>query len=105
MPPAAAGGGPTEEATSLAVPTVAPTVTEKSVLTSTIPAEEPVISEEELGLLEPTPSELEATPPPVQEEGGLRYGRLPWRALEVALGLAALILTFSTVQAWRARRD
>jgi hypothetical protein len=103
-PPPAGGGGPTEEARAIVVPTVAPTIAEKSVLTPTIPAEEPVVSEGELGLLEPTPGELEATPSPIGEWEGPGYRRLPWRALEVALGLAALLLTFGTVQAWRARR-
>lgn len=103
-PPPAGGGGPTEEIRSLAVPTVAPTVSDKSVLTPTIPPEEPVVTEGELGLLEPTTSELEATPLPVREREGLVSRRLPWRALEITLGLAALALTFTTVLAWRARR-
>jgi hypothetical protein len=103
-PPPAGGGGPTEEAAALAVPTVAPTISEKSVLTPTIPPEEPVISEEELGLLEPTASELEATPPPIREQESLVPRRLPWRALEIMLGFAALVLIFTTVRAWQTRR-
>jgi hypothetical protein len=103
-PPPSAGGGPTEEAMALAAPTVAPTISEKFVLTPTIPAEEPVVSEEELGLLEPTASELEATPPPIREQEGLTPRRLPWRALEITLGFAALVLIFTTVRAWQIRR-
>ncbi len=103
-PPPAEEAGPTEEVRSLAAPTTPPTVTERFVLTPTIPPEEPLVSEEELGLLEPTPSEFEATPPPVWEQEGLSEAHVPWRALEVALGLAALVLTFGTIRAWQARR-
>lgn len=103
-PPPAGGGGPTKEVRSLAVPTVAPTISNKSVLTPTIPPAEPVITEGELGRVEPTVSELEATPPPVREQESAVSQRLPWRTLEITLGLAALMLTFTTVLAWRARR-
>jgi hypothetical protein len=48
---------------------------------------------------------------PEEDEWGIqRYGliapspSLPWRALEVALGLAVLVLAFFTIRAWRARR-
>lgn len=102
-PPPAAGGGATEEAKTLAVPTVAPTISERSVMTPTIPPEEPVVSEEELGLLEPTASELEATPRPVRERESRVPWRLPWRALELTLGLATLVLIFTTVRAWQTR--
>jgi hypothetical protein len=113
---AAGGGGPTEEATALAAPTdappVAPTVVSGAALTATIPPEAPMVSEApaegELELLEPTPGEIEVTPLPTQaEERGLREsgrGRLPWEVLEVGLGLAAVVLTFVTIQAWRVRR-
>jgi len=104
-PPPAAGGGPTEEARALAAPTVAPTASERSILTPTIPPEEPVVSEEELGLLEPTASELEVTPQPIRERESLVPWHLPWKTLEIALGFAALVLTFTTVLAWRARRS
>lgn len=103
-PPPAGGGGPTEEATALAVPTIAPTISEKSVLTPTIPAEEPVVSEEELGLLEPPAGELESTPPPVREQEAPGPRRMPWKVLEITLGFATLGLIFITVRAWRARR-
>ncbi|MEA3375702.1 MAG: zf-HC2 domain-containing protein [Chloroflexota bacterium] len=104
-PPPAEDAGPTEEVRSLAAPTTPPPVTERFVLTPTIPPEEPRVSEEELGLLvEPTLDEFEATPPPVWEREGLSEARVPWRALEVALGLAALVLTFGTIRAWQARR-
>jgi len=102
-PPPAGGGGPTEEAAGLEVPTVTPTISQKHVLTPTIPPEEPVVSEEDLGLLEPTASELEATPLPVRERESPVPWRLPWRALELTLGLATLVLIFTTVRAWQTR--
>lgn len=113
---AAGGGGPTEEAAAPAAPTaepmVAPTVVSGTGLTSTIPAEPPAVAEEpageELGLLEPAPDEIEVTPPAIPaEDRGVQepaHGRLPWEALEVGLGLAAVILTFTTIRAWRVRR-
>jgi hypothetical protein len=81
-------------------------------LTVTIPPEAPMVSEApaegEVGLLEPTPGETEVTPLPIQaEERGLRgpdRGRLPWEVLEVGLGLAAVVLGFATIRAWRVRR-
>ena len=81
-------------------------------MTPTIPPEAPMVSEvpveRELGLLEPTPGEIEVTPLPIQaEERGLTpagRGRLPWEVLEVGLGLAVVVLTFVTIQAWRVRR-
>jgi hypothetical protein len=118
-PPAltpAAGGGPTEEATALAAPTaeprLAPTVVSGAASTATIPPEAPAVSdapaEGELGLLEPAPGEIEVTPLPIQAEEravrGPSRGRLPWELLEVGLGLAAVVLTFVTIQAWRVRR-
>jgi hypothetical protein len=87
---------------------VAPTVVSGAALTSTIPAvaEEP--AEEELGLLEPTSDEIRVAPPTIQvEERGVEEpsrGRLPWEVLEIGLGLAALVLTFTTIRAWRVRR-
>lgn len=114
--PAMEGGGPTEEAAALAVPTgsppVAPTVVSGAALTATIPPEAPMVSEapaeEEVGLVEPSPGDIEVTPLPIQaEERGLRgpdRGRLPWEVLEVGLGLAAVVLAFATIQAWRVRR-
>jgi hypothetical protein len=113
--PAGAGGGtpsameevaPTEEVAALAVPTGAPTVTAVTDLTPTIPAEAPVVSEDELGLLEPTPSELEGAPRLIQEERDLDRLSLPsaiWRVLEVVLGLASLMLILATFRAWRLR--
>jgi hypothetical protein len=110
------GGAATEEAAALAAatpePMVAPTVVSEAVLTPTIPAEAPMVSEApaegEVGLLGPTPSEIEAAPVPIQaEERGLERpvrGRLPWEVLEIGLGLTALVLTFATIQAWRVRR-
>ncbi len=105
--PPAADADPTERGSSLAVPTVAPTVRGESVVTPTIPAEEPGPSEDELELLAPTPEELDVTPLPIPEDDGPGLpgpAPLAWRALEVMLGLAALALTVTTIQAWRARR-
>jgi hypothetical protein len=116
-PPAPMGGGAaTEEAAALVAPTaelmVAPTVVLGAALTPTIPAEAPTVSEAppegEVGLLEPSPREDEAAPPPIwAEERGPRgpgRGRLPWAELEVGLGLAVVVLTFTTIRAWRVRR-
>jgi hypothetical protein len=35
---------------------------------------------------------------------GLRRLRLPWEVLEIGLGLAAVVLTVTTIRAWRVRR-
>ena len=113
--PAGAGGtpppereaGPTEEGGTLAVPTVAPTVTAVTAHTPTIPAEPPVISEDERGLAEPRPGQSDATPELTQEERVTDGFYLPssvWGVLEVTLGIAALVLTFATFRAWRQRR-
>ena len=123
LPPPTAGDAVTEEVGALSeptaapmdtpvpdgfsVPTVAPTVTPAAVLTPTIPPEEPVVSEDELGLLEPTPGELEVSTP-LPEEGrdvpGFREPRrIPLRAVEIVLGLSSLMLLIVTVQAWRRR--
>ncbi len=104
--PPPAGEEPAEEAVVPEVPTVAPTVTAVTGLTPTIPAEDPVVSEDELGLIEPTPDDLEATPALGRqdleaEEQGLPSP--PWRVLEVVLGLASLVLAFATVRAWQRR--
>ncbi len=114
--PPAAEGDPAEETPAPAIPTVAPTVTSVTALTPTIPAEAPVVSEDELGLVEPTPQELEVTPRLVQEERETDGRRLPslfrplgpWplaRVLEVALGLAVLVLIVATILAWRVRQS
>jgi hypothetical protein len=68
----------------------------------------------------PAPTEAAKRVPSAGEEGGEgalegeRFGQeggtagrapaLPWRALEIALGLGALVLGAATVWAWRARR-
>ncbi len=95
-----------EKAGDFAVPTVAPTATAMAALTPTIPAEAPVVSEGELGLVEPTPDDLEVTPRLIQDEGEtdrLEPRSMLWRALEVALGLASLALIVTTIRAWRLR--
>lgn len=96
---AASGGGPTDEATDL-TPTA--------------------VSEDDLRGAEPTPDEVAKSAPLAagEEEAVTSEGEWearedeiigpapvsPWRALEVALGLIALGLAFSTIRAWRVRR-
>jgi hypothetical protein len=104
--PPLVGGESAEEDGVLEVPTVVPTVTAVTGLTPTIPAEAPVVSEDELGLIEPTPDDLEATPPIGYEDLEAEELGLPslrWRVLEVVLGLASLVLAFATVRAWQRR--
>jgi hypothetical protein len=101
-----AGEEPAEEVVVPEVPTVAPTVTAVTGLTPTIPAEAPVVSEDELGVIEPTPDDLEATPALGREDLEAEEQGLPslaWRVLEVVLGLASLVLAFATVRAWQRR--
>ena len=97
----------TPEPDVLSVPTVAPAVTPAAVLTPTIPAEEPVISEDELGLLELTPGELEVTPEVSEDGAEMTEVREPRRvslsAIEILLGLSSLMLIIVTVQVWRRR--
>lgn len=90
-----------------------PTTTAMSALTSTVPAEAPVVSEEELGLVEPATDELAVTPeldeaPELirdeHETGRPAPASLPWLALEITLGLASAALSFAAFQAWRLRR-
>lgn len=105
-PPPSGEGEPAEKP-RLAQPTVPPTVTALSGLTPTIPAEAPVVSEDELGLVEPTPGALEVTPRVIEgerETDRLGLSSLAWRVLEVVLGLLSLALTFATVRAWQRRR-
>lgn len=106
------GGAPTEEAVVLAS-TAVPTAAEEVAVTPTIPAETPLAPGESVDIVEPTPEErIEVTPPVVGEEGkgalqaeGPRYrDLLPWRVLEIALGVATLGLVYVTVRAWRTRR-
>ena len=75
-------------------------------------------SEDRVADAETTPGEVAEAPgleegeraEPVEEERGVwgvGFARTPgllWRALEVVLGLAALVLAAATVWAWRARR-
>ncbi len=116
---AAAGGGPADEAADLAPTLVSTTVVEEAPLALTSPVEatpEPKAPR----VAEPTPSEAAKALPPMAdtedfgaaEEGEWRARNglvapspaLPWRALEVALGLTVLVLAFFTIRAWRARR-
>lgn len=123
LPPPTAGDAVTEEVGALSeptaapmdtpvpdgfsVPTVAPTVTPATVMTPTIPPEEPVVSEDELGLLEPTPGELEVSTPLPEERRDVpefpEPRRIPLLAVEIVLGLSSLMLLIVTVQAWRRR--
>jgi len=116
----AAGGGLSEEATAPA-PTLSPGVVEKAAVAPTAPTVATDVSKEETNGAEPTPSEVaEAVPLMVEEEEteALRDERgapegeavglrsvIPWRRLEIALGLAALGLALATIWAWRARRQ
>ena len=116
----AAGGGLSEEATAPA-PTLSPGVVEKAAVAPTAPTVATALPQEETNGAEPTPSEVaEAVPLMVEEEEteaprdergapegeavGLR-SVIPWRVLEIALGLAALGLALATIWAWRARRQ
>lgn len=104
-PPLEPEAEPTEEITSVTVPTVPPTVRGESMVTPTIPAEEPGVSEDELGLVEPAPEELDRSRPVPEDDAAEAPDRalLPRGVLEVALGLAALVLGLITIRAWRSR--
>lgn len=59
---------------------------------------------------EAQPEAAKAEPGESGDEVGVEYGpppttTLPWRALEIVLGLATLGLAIATVSAWRARRQ
>ncbi len=116
----AAGGGLSENATAPA-PSPSPAVVEKAAVAPTAPTVATALPQEETNGAEPTPSEVaEAVPLMVEEEEteaprdergapegeavGLR-SVIPWRVLEIALGLAALGLALATIWAWRARRQ
>ncbi len=116
----AAGRGLSEEATAPA-PSPSPAVVEKAAVAPTAPIVATALPQEETNGAEPTPSEVaevaplmveeEETEAPRDERGapegeavGLR-SVIPWRGLEIALGLAALGLALATIWAWRARRQ
>ncbi len=116
----AAGGGLSENATAPA-PSPSPAVVEKAAVAPTAPTVATALPQEETNGAEPTPSEVaevaplmveeEETEAPRDERGapegeavGLR-SVIPWRVLEIALGLAALGLALATIWAWRARRQ
>ena len=116
----AAGGGLSENATAPA-PSPSPAVVEKAAVAPTAPTVATTVPQEETNGAEPTSSEVaevaplmaeeEETEAPRDERGapegeavGLR-SVIPWRGLEVALGLAALVLALATIWAWRARRQ
>ncbi len=116
----AAGGGLSENATA-PPPSPSPGVVEKAAVAPTAPTVATALPQEETNGAEPTSSEVaevaplmveeEETEAPRDERGapegeavGLR-SVIPWRGLEVALGLAALVLALATIWAWRARRQ
>ena len=103
--PAMEGGGPITEAARLA-PTPVITVTEEPPEIPTVPIEASPVPEETVGVVEAVPVEPAVTPTAfIREEEGRPSSLVwPWRALEVALGLMVLGLTFITIRAWRARR-
>ena len=82
----------------------------------------PIATEEHTGGAEPTPGEVAEGPSQATEDAGAEAAAeeeerhtalevevvespaLSWRALEVALGLTALVLALATIWVWRARR-
>jgi hypothetical protein len=116
---AVGGGGPVDEAMDLTPTPVSTTVVEEAPVALTSPGEATSVSKAPRGA-EPTPSEVARVAPPVtgeveadtsEGEWGAREDQivapspiLPWRVLEIALGLIALGLAFFTIRAWRARR-
>lgn len=116
----AAGGGLSEEPTA-PTPSPSPAAVEKAAVAPTAPAMATAVPQEEANDVEPTPSEVaQIAPLRVEEEEteawvdeqGAPEGEtvslrsvIPWRVLEVALGLAALGLAWATVWAWRVRRQ
>jgi hypothetical protein len=114
---AAGGGGPVDEATDLAPPPVPTTVVEATPVALTSPVEATLEPKAPRGA-EPTSSEVAPSMADAEDFGAAEEDEwraqeyelvapsptLPWRALEIALGLTALVLAFGTVRAWRARR-
>ena len=118
--PAMGGDGLIEETP---MPTLLPSlsVAEESAAAPTAPATETAVPVADMGSAEPTPSEVdEAAPQVIEEEEpeaaeggrGAAEGEvtglgsaLPWRALEVILGLVALGLALTTIWTWRVRRQ
>lgn len=103
---AEADEAPTLEPTiPLPTPALTPTVTAPSEI-PTAPAEATPVPREGVGIVEPTPEDWEnVTPTPLIVDPGAETPRLvTWRALEITLGLTAVILLVVTIRAWRDRR-
>jgi hypothetical protein len=116
---AAGGGGPIDETDAFTPTAVSAVAAEEAAAIPTVPAEAPLAPGEDRGA-EPTPSEAAKVAPPATDkvEADTSEGEwqaredyffapspvLPWRAMEVTLGLIALGLAFFTIRAWRARR-
>ncbi len=125
--PAMGGGGPTVEPTTV-LPTPSPTMAEKAEDTSTILSTATAVSRADESDLDLTPREMEKITPSPQAVGEAEseaaeampgalesevrdeYDQppaetLPWRILEIVLGLVALGLALATIRAWRARHS
>ncbi len=115
----ASGGGLVDETADATLTVVSTVVVEEAVAIPTIPAEATRSLGQDRGA-ESTPSEVAKVAPQVigEVEADMSEGEwraqedqvvapspvLPWRALEITLGLTALGLAFATIRAWRARR-
>jgi len=116
----AMGGGELVEEAATPVPSPGPAVAVEAAAVPTAPVAATAMPEKGLDIAAPPPGEVSEAPPPVVwgEEPEMAEGErgapgsevaglgpaLPWRALEVVLGLTALGLTLVTVWAWRVRR-
>jgi hypothetical protein len=110
---AEADEAPTLEPTMpLPTPALTPTVTAPSEI-PTDPVETTPVPREGVGVVEPTPEDWEnVTPTPLiveSDEESVPERAAPsrvtlWRALEITLGLTAVVLLVVTIRAWRDRR-
>jgi hypothetical protein len=116
----AIGGGESVEEAATPVPSPGPAAAVETAAVPTAPATATAMPEKGLDIAAPPPSEVSQAPPPGAEgeepeiaegERGVPESEvaglgpaLPWRALEVVLGLTALGLMLVTVWAWRVRR-
>lgn len=96
----------------LPTPALTPTVTAPSEI-PTDPVETTPVPREGVGVVEPTPEDWEdVTPTPLiveSDEESVPERAAPsrvtlWRALEITLGLTAVVLLVVTIRAWRDRR-
>jgi hypothetical protein len=110
---AEADEAPTLEPTMpLPTPALTPTVTAPSEI-PTDPVETTPVPREGVGVVEPTPEDWEnVTPTPLiveSDQESVPERAAPsrvtlWRALEITLGLTAVVLLVVTIRAWRDRR-